>query len=64
MGAGGVFLGETLAISPRRLSPEMPDEWWMYGPFSLVIGMLALFVAGSAEPGRTCTGRTRTLPSH
>ena len=34
------------------------NEWWLYGPSGLVIGLLALVVAGSAKPGRTSTGRT------
>ena len=39
------FLLETLAAFTWSRSEEF--EWWMYGPVSLVIGLLALVVAGS-----------------
>jgi uncharacterized protein DUF3995 len=38
-----VFLLETLAA----FTWSRENEWWMYGPVSLVIGVLALAVAGS-----------------
>jgi hypothetical protein len=38
-----VFLGETVAAFTWGRGPE----WWLYGPVSLVIGALALVVAGS-----------------
>jgi hypothetical protein len=38
-----VFLFETLA----SFTWSREHEWWMYGPVSLVIGLLALVVAGS-----------------
>jgi hypothetical protein len=39
-----VFLGETLAaFTWSRGEPE----WWLYGPVSLLLGLLALVVAGS-----------------
>ena len=40
----GVFLFETLAAFTWSRGS---DEWWLYGPVSLVIGVLALVVAGS-----------------
>jgi Protein of unknown function (DUF3995) len=54
-----VFLLETLAA----LTWSRGHEWWMYGPVSLVIGVLALAVAGSGGgwwPPRS----DRSLPSH
>ncbi len=32
------------------------DEWWLYGPSGLVIGLLALIVAGSGGAGPHFTG--------
>jgi hypothetical protein len=46
---GGVFLVETLAaFTWSRGEPE----WWLYGPVSLVIALLALIVAGSGSAWR------------
>jgi uncharacterized protein DUF3995 len=55
-----VFLLETVA----NFTWSREYEWWLYGPVSLVIGALALVVAGSdgAWPGRR--GPHRTLLSH
>jgi hypothetical protein len=39
------------------------DEWWLYGPGGLVIGLLALVVAGSDGAWRIHRPH-RTLPSH
>ncbi len=44
-----VFLLETLAAFTWSRSEEL---WWMYGPVSLVIGLLALVVAGSGVAWR------------
>jgi len=52
-----VFLLETLAA----FSWSREHEWWMYGPVSLVIAVLALAVAGS---GRGQPRSRRSLPSH
>lgn len=41
-----VFLLETLA----SFTWSRQHEWWMYGPVSLVIAVLALAVAGSGSP--------------
>jgi F420H(2)-dependent quinone reductase len=50
----GVFLLETLAaFTWSRGEPE----WWLYGPVSLVIALLALVVAGSGQASRI--GSTR-----
>jgi uncharacterized protein DUF3995 len=55
-----VFLLE--AVASFTWSREY--EWWMYGPVALVIGLLALVVAGSGR-GRPRSHRPpRTLPSH
>ena len=55
----GIFVLETLA----SFTYSRTDEWWMYGPVSLVIAVLALIVAGSG--GAWPRGRPhRTLSSH
>jgi hypothetical protein len=57
----GVFLLETLAaFTWSRGEPE----WWLYGPVSLVIALLALMVAGSGGAWPRLRGPHRTLPSH
>jgi hypothetical protein len=56
----GVFLLETLAaFTWSRGEPE----WWLYGPVSLVIALLALFVAGSGGAWPRLHRRGRTLAS-
>ena len=56
----GVFLVETLAaFTWSRGEPE----WWLYGPASLVIGLLALVVAGSGSAWPRFLRPHRTLPS-
>ena len=52
-----VFLLETLAA----FSWSREHEWWMYGPVSLLIAVLALAVAGS---GRGQPRSHRSLHSH
>jgi hypothetical protein len=54
-----VFLLETLAA----FTWSREYEWWLYGPVSLVLGVLALVVAGSGEAWRIHRPH-RTLPSH
>jgi uncharacterized protein DUF3995 len=54
-----VFLGETLAAFTWGRAPE----WWLYGPVSLVIGALALVVAGSGGAWPRFHRPHRTLPS-
>ena len=55
-----VFLVETVAaFTWSRGEPE----WWLYGPVSLVLGLLALVVAGSGGAWRIHRPH-RTLPSH
>jgi hypothetical protein len=55
-----VFLVETLAaFTWSRGDPE----WWLYGPVSLVLAVLALVVAGSGGAWRIHEPH-RTLPSH
>ena len=56
----GIFLLETLASFTWGRAPE----WWMYGPVSLVIALLAVIVAGSGgawphfhRPHRTLASR-------
>ena len=40
------------------------DEWWLYGPGGLVIGLLALVVAGSGSAWPRFHPPYRRLPSH
>jgi peptidoglycan/LPS O-acetylase OafA/YrhL len=55
-----VFLVETLAaFTWSRGEPE----WWLYGPVSLVIALLALIVAGSGGAWPRVHGPHQTLPS-
>lgn len=39
-------------------------EWWLYGPGGLVIGLLALVVAGSGSAWPRFERPHRPLPSH
>jgi uncharacterized protein DUF3995 len=56
----GVFLLEALA----SFTYNREYEWWMYGPVSLLIGLLALIVAGSGGAWPHFHRPRRTLPSH
>ena len=55
----GVFLLETLAA----FTWGKGSEWWLYGPVSLALGLLALAVAGSGGAWRIHWPHRR-LPSH
>lgn len=55
-----VFVLETVAAFTWSRGES---EWWLYGPVSLVLGLLALVVAGSGGAWRI-HGPHRTLPSH
>jgi uncharacterized membrane protein len=56
-----VFLLETLAGFTWSRDEEL---WWLYGPVSLVIGALALVVAGSGGAWPRLHRPHRTRPSH
>jgi hypothetical protein len=57
-----IFLLETLAAFTWNMGEEL---WWLYGPVSLVIAVLALVVAGSGGAWRPSLQRPhRTLPLH
>ena len=56
------FLGHGLASFAEGLVWNL-DEWWLYGPGGLVIGLLAFVVAGSGGAWRIQRPH-RTLPSH
>jgi hypothetical protein len=57
-----VFVLETLAAFTWNWGEEL---WWLYGPVSLVIAVLALVVAGSGGAWRPrLHGPHRTLASH
>jgi hypothetical protein len=53
-----IFLLEALAA----VTWGKGHEWWLYGPVSLVIGLLALVVAGSGGAWPRLHGPHRTLP--
>ena len=55
----GIFLLETLA----NFTYSREYEWWLYGPVSLVLGVLALVVTGSGGAWRIHRPHG-TLPSH
>ena len=55
-----VFLLETVAAFTWSSGGS---EWWLYGPVSLVLGLLGLVVAGSGGAWRIHRPH-RTLPSH
>jgi hypothetical protein len=55
-----VFLLETLASFTWGRGPD----WWLYGPVSLVIAVLASIVAGSGSAWPRFHRPHRTLPSH
>jgi hypothetical protein len=57
----GVFLVETLAAFTWSRGES---EWWLYGPVSLVIAVLAVIVAGSGGAWSRVRVPGRTLPSH
>ena len=56
-----VFMLETVAAFTSSRGEEL---WWMYGPVSLVISVLALVVAGSGGAWPRLHRPHRTLPSH
>jgi hypothetical protein len=56
------FLGHALVSFAEGVA-GMEVEWWLYGPSGLVIGLLALVVAGSGGAWRIHRPH-RTLPSH
>jgi hypothetical protein len=55
-----IFLLETLA----SFTWSREHEWWMYGPVSLVIAVLAAIVAGSGGARPRVHRRHRTAASH
>ena len=58
----GFFLVHALVSFAEGWAGSL-DEWWLYGPGGLVIGLLALVVAGSDGAWRLHRPH-RTLPSH
>ena len=58
----GVFLLETLAAF--TWSRGTYGWWWLYGPVSFVIAVLALVVAGSGRAWPRFHRPHRTLPTH
>ena len=62
-GLAGFFLVHGL-LSFAEGSSGTVDEWWLYGPGGLVIGLLALIVAGSGGARPHFHRSHLTLPSH
>lgn len=59
------LLGEALAAFGRKaLGLGETDHWELYGPVSLVLGLLALVVAGSGSAWPRLHRPHWTLPSH
>ncbi|HEU4528741.1 MAG TPA: DUF3995 domain-containing protein [Actinomycetota bacterium] len=56
-----VFLVETVAAFTWSRGEEL---WWLYGPVSLVIALLALVVAGLGGAWPRLHRPHRTVPSH
>lgn len=56
------FLGHGV-VSFAEGAAGVEVEWWLYGPSGIVLGLLALVVAGSGGVWRIHR-RHRTLPSH
>jgi hypothetical protein len=61
-GLAAFFLGHGL-VSFAEAWAGIVDEWWMYGPGGLVIGLLMLVVAGSGGAWPHFHRPHRTLPS-
>jgi Protein of unknown function (DUF3995) len=62
-GLAGFFLVHGL-LSFAEGWAGIADEWWLYGPGGLVIGLLALVVAGSGGAWPQLHRPHRMLPSH
>lgn len=62
-GLAAFFLSHGL-VSFAEGGAGIVDEWWMYGPGGLVIGVLMLVVAGAGGAWPHSDGTHRTLPSH
>jgi hypothetical protein len=62
-GLAGFFLVRGL-LSLAEGWVGVGDEWWLYGPGGLVIGLLTLVVAGSGGAWPPLHRPHRTLPSH
>jgi hypothetical protein len=62
-GLAAFYLGHGL-VSFAEGWAGIADEWWLYGPGGLVIGLLALVVAGSGGAWPHSHRPHRTQPSH
>ncbi|HEX6664815.1 MAG TPA: hypothetical protein VF025_14175 [Gaiellaceae bacterium] len=63
-GLAGFYLVHGLLSFAEGWAAGTVDEWWLYGPGGLVIGLLALAVAGSGGARPHLHRPHRTLPSH
>jgi len=59
----GFFLVHALVSVAEAWAGSL-DEWWLYGPGGLVLGLLALVVAGSGSVRPRVHRPYRRLPSH
>jgi hypothetical protein len=59
----GFFLVHALVSFAEGWAGSL-DEWWLYGPGGLVLGVLALVVAGSGSAWPRFHRPYRRLPSH
>jgi hypothetical protein len=62
-GLAAFFLGHALVSFAEGCAGTL-YEWWLYGPGGLVIGLLALVVAGSGGAWPGLHRPHRTQPSH
>jgi hypothetical protein len=64
-GLAAFFLGHALVSFVEGWVWSM-QEWWLYGPSGLVLGLLALVVAhsGAVQKRHVHTPPTQPLPSH
>ena len=60
----GFFLVHGLLSFAEGSAGGAVEDWWLYGPGGLVIGLLALVVAGSGGARPHLHRPHRTLPSH
>lgn len=63
-GLAGFYLLHGLLSFAEGWALGTVDEWWLYGPGGIVIGLLALAVAGSGGARPHVQPPNRVLPSH
>lgn len=63
-GLAAFYLVHGLLSFAEGWTAETVDEWWLYGPGGLVIGLLAVLVAGSGGARPHVQPPNRMMPSH